>query len=212
MEDLKHRTHTSEMVAKLMRDFNAQGANALIEAIADLYKQLGDKDDEIRRLKLNLEALNIDIVNEALTDQLFAGNVRIDALTAHSVKSGLLALEYTADKIPFRWTGGTTNLVEFHLLVDRLGSRELEIIFLNSGPLTQSGPPHISCFVDKQPLEMRASVDGKYLKYTTPLTILSANVPTHIALDIPTWRPMDLDPNASDPRELGLAFKSIAVG
>lgn len=213
MQDLLNSIDAQELgerQAAILRLINRGGSQEIAKLLAalSLLTERLQQDSEVNRR--SLEFVNIPIAKCLLEARPLASSVRLSAELPYDRSAGLHGLEHTAEGLPFRWTGPTSQSC-FEIEIDRTVKCRASFRLVCAGHLTQSYLNSIQIYVDGQSRPKQCKADD-FVQLEFELPERSGRIAgTSIMLECPVWSPTDASGNTTDTRRLGVQFFDLTV-
>lgn len=180
--------------------------DALIEGVACALGELS------ARVRLIEQVLTAEGRGGPERGHLVAGNLSdtwVVSADGMEATPNLLALEYTSDGLPFRWTGPEASTT-FELPISRVRERGLVIDVV--AVVKPEYLRQLQLLVDGEPVHFEVGYDGTKNSVRTNLPARPERSVVRLGVKVPaTHCPRDLG-DSTDARRLGVAISRISVG
>lgn len=182
---------------------------ALADELAALHRLCADLERAVRQSGKSADpAAHLLALDDAVgVSAALPGSVDLYASQLFEPQEGFYNLEYTADGVPFRWTG-PQRYFSFTVNVDRSAALLAELEIINM--VDEQRQSDMTLLVDGSSLPFRVQQTGAGYLGRAMLPAVAPRDTTTLTLVVPaTLRP---PAPSTDIRELGIAFSRLRIG
>jgi len=184
------------------------------DVVQDLVREVASLRDDVAALRRDLAALSD---YQATRDRLLAlgearaavarlpGFVAVEPDQLLRPQDGFYGVEHTADNIPFRWTGPSTQF-SFNLFIDRTHGADLRLDALSCIDFGLQG--RVRLLVDGETVPVAVNPQESGFVALAHLPARSGTSITNLVFVLPA---VLVPPRSTDERELGIAFGHLSV-
>jgi hypothetical protein len=200
-DDREFGQRLQQMLSKKGQDL----VKGLVEEIAVLHRQIADMRREMAALADFKGSRWLSLETGKNDGPALPRSVIIEADQHLAPRSGFYPVEYTADGVPFRWTGPTPQFF-FEIYVDRRCGADLALDALSC--IDFEAQKKITLMADGESIPVELVRDGSGFRVLATLPERDDRFATNLAFILPKVMP---PAEGSDTRPLGLAFNKLAV-